>query len=327
MKIIIALLVSVLTHAGFTMDPPRVDPPQPSQEKRDDEMSGELVKEVAPGVYAGQTQVGNETVYFGMEKIDDVNIEQWDKYKRQAEKLTTKNGGLLTNWSIFHKQNIRPPFSERIQKRTGFSDENEYAHFMDKLDAVVDANQNIVGLLIGIPTGIAGFNIKADGNSYVVYASKKPVTGRFPFPVELPIEISLKKFYEYFGDILMIVKSEVKPDADSYANRGIFKNPISFIEDGNKYPGLSMKLHGFSAAVVHHIFKNKQYMSVAPAPAMRSIIVKMPGWQRGDLIIDGKDILDFSPEELEKFKSLEPFAREPGFHIKLEALIRLYKGK
>lgn len=125
----------------------------------------------------------------------------------------------------------------------------------------------------------------------------------------------------------MIVRSEVEHGDNAYTNRGIFKNPISFIEDGNKYPGLSMKLHGFSAVVVDQFSKDKQYMSVAPAPAMRALIVKVPGWQRGDLIIDDKDFLDFSPEELDKYKTLEVFPREPSFKIKIEALIRLYKGK
>lgn len=76
MKMIIVLLITVLTHAGFTMDLPSIETP-PSQEGYSDDMSGEIVKEVAPGVYAGQTKVGNEIVYFGMEKIDELNIENW----------------------------------------------------------------------------------------------------------------------------------------------------------------------------------------------------------------------------------------------------------
>lgn len=64
---------------------------------------------------------------------------------------------------------------------------------MDKLDAAVQANKNIVDAIRGIPVGIAGFQINSDGNTYVVYSSKKPVTGRFPFPADLPQWIPLKK--------------------------------------------------------------------------------------------------------------------------------------
>ena len=326
MKALFFILIMLFNFSGHSMDI-SLKENLPSYEIYPGGITTEFFGEVAPGVYAGQTRVGNEIVYFGMERVDEKNIENWNKYVRYSDSLTKNSRGILAVWPS-HIAKIREvPFSQ-LQKITGFTEESELSEFLDKLEKVVQENKNIVDGLKGVPTGIAGFSIQADGNYYVVYVSKKPVTSRFPFPDNLPEFFpSLKKYYEYFGDLLMIVRSEIETDGDSYSNRGIFKNPISFIEDGNKYPGLSMKLHGFSALVAQHISKNKQYMSVAPAPAMRSIILKNKGWHPGDLTIDGRDFFDFSPEELNDFKDTKNvFAKEPHFRIKIDALIRLFRG-
>jgi len=216
-----------------------------------------------------------------MEKVDSENKVWWDKYKDISKRLTDRDRGIMSVWSRLKGKRTS---YDLIKDVTGFT-EDEYVKFMDKLDEVVRNSKSVECMpgaflpsvacaLLGVPAGVVGFQISDDGNNYVVYASKKTVMGRYAFPKDMPAFISLKKYYDYFKDIIMIVRSEFKPGDISYNNRGIFKNPISFIEDGDKYPGLSMKLHGFSAAAIHHIAKNAQYMTVNPIAAMRGIIMK-----------------------------------------------------
>lgn len=326
MKAFFLSLIVFLSFSGHSMEVPQKQI-LPPHEIDSSDITTQFFGEVAPGVYAGQTKVGHEIVYFGMERVDRYNVDNWDKYKNCTQRLTANSRGILAVWPSIIPEIREVPFGD-LKQVTGFTDESELLDFLDKLEKVVHENKNVIVALQKIPTGLAGFYIEDDGNFYVVYASKKPVTGRFPFPDNLPSSLPLKKYYEYFGDLLMVVRSQIKPDEDSYGNRGIFKNPISFIEDGNKYPGLSLKLHGFSAVVAQYISKDKQYMDVEPAPAMRRILVMNKDWKPGDLMIDGRDFFDYSQEELNKFKDLRVvMALEPQFHIKIEALIRLFKGE
>lgn len=294
------------------------------------EATSDLFKEVAPGVYAGQTKVGNEIVYFGMERLDQENLENWNKYKTNTRYKTQEGRGIFHVLALQCIEKIFPPFI-KMQQRTGFADETEYLAYRNKVCEAVDKNANIPAAIAGIPGGIMGFMPDDTGDYYVVYASRKPINGRFPFAKDIPSSISLTQYYSFYQDILMSVGSENEKSTNKYENRGIFKNPISFIEDGDKYPGLSLKLHGFSAAVASHIFKNKQYMFVIPVPAMTRVLLGVKGWQRGDFLIDDKDLNDYSPGELEaiKIRSGPPISvgvGEPRIHIKIDALMKLYSG-
>lgn len=281
--------------------------------------------EVAPGVYAAKSNIGGNDVYFGMEKIDKLNEFKWRRYADMADYLTKTSRGILAVWPTFISRGKNIPYDQGIGEATDFN-ELEFNNYIEKIKNVLKDNERALSVIKGVPIGVAGFST-AGKDKYVAYASKKPILGRFPFPSELPLWISLKKYYEYFGDLLMIVGSDIKPGSLSYENRGIFRNPISVIEDGNKYPGLSMKLHEFTALSAHTINSNTKYLVVDPAPSMRAIIVNFKGWQRGDLIINGKDLLDYSPEEISIFKNPnEPMAPEPTFKLRVEKLIDSFKN-
>ncbi len=297
------------------------------------------IHEVAPGVYAGQAKVGNEIVYFGMEKIDADNKGPWIKYARMARNISEGNliRWLKDSYLNLRRQKVGFMYNADIEF-SGFTNE-EYNRYLDKIDEVVK-NSNIVivdgeklpsviNALKGLHMGVRGFSTRTDGNNYVIYASKKPVKGKYPFPnlpKDLTLPMTLKQHYHSFGDILMSVGSEYIAGSASYENRGIFKNPISFIEDGSKYPGLSMKLHGFSGAVIQYISKDARYMEVRPVPAMARIIINTKGWNQGDILINNKDVLEYTPEDLEKSVSgAIGYPIEPHFKIKIEALISLFK--
>jgi hypothetical protein len=325
MKRFFTFLLALLPFSLWAMDM------APQSKINQEEYSKEeaLFTEVAPGIYAGQTKVGNETVYFGMEKLDEESINDWNNFGIQTNKFTTYSSGLLWFFSTASARSIKISFGEALQTQTGFTKE-EYSLFTKKTDEAVQKNPNIPNAIAGIPLGVAGFLSSGEKNYYVVYASRKPVQGRFPFPKDIPSSISLKEYFGYYGDIIMCLGSWDHPPSRIYKNRGIFKNPLSFIIDGNKYPGLSLKLHGFSAVVASYIFRDKQYMVVKPIPFMTRILLGVKGWQRGDVFIYGKDLMDYTPDELEDVKEgKEPSTsnqEEPRFQIKIEALIKLYKG-
>lgn len=323
MKRFFTLIMMLIPFSLLAMEPD-------TNQEENHEVASDLFTEVAPGVYAGQAKVGNEIVYFGMEKVDAENEGDWFNYSRTTAIKTVKGRGAFWGLTAASARGMKQAFGENIQSATGFADEQEYLAFMEKVDQATRNNKKLPNVISGIEGGTAGFFPSSDENYYVVYASRKPVQGRFPFPKNLPSFISLKQYNEIYGDIIMSVGSRDNPASNYYVNRGIFKNPLSFIIDGNKYPGLSLKLHGFSAAVASHIFKNKDYMFVKPISSMTRVLLRVQGWQRGDVLIDSKDLMDYGDDELEVIKEREGETfyegqGEPHFLIKIEALIRLYR--
>lgn len=326
MKRLFTILLPLLPFSLWAMDIPH----QPHTIQAENSQEEALFTEVAPDVYAGQTKVGNEIVYFGMEKLDEESMNDWNNFGIRTNSFTSYGSGLLWGFSTASARGVKIFFSEALQTSTGLTKE-EYSLFVEKVDEAVQKNPNIPNAIAGIPVGVAGFLSSGSQDYYVVYASRRPVQGRFPFPKNLPSSISLKQYHRYYGDIIMCVGSWDHPPSNTYKNRGIFKNPLSFIIDGNKYPGLSLKLHGFSAVVASQIFQNKQYMAVKPIPSMTRILLGVNGWQRGDVFIYGKDLMDYRSDELEYIKEgIEPLTYnqdhdEPKFQIKIDALIKLYK--
>ncbi len=258
----------------------------------------ELVQEVAPGIYAGQKKIGEEIVYFGVERVESDNELKWRQYAGCSDLIGgSARGGLLKVLALSSKLGVWILF-DKVKDVTGFN-EQEYIEYMNKLDAVIHSRPSVVDALEGVGEGVAGFSLSFDGHHYVVYASKKPITGRFVFIENAEKCFPLKDFYESYGNLLKSVRLQDNPDTNRYSNRGIFRNPISFIEDGSKYPRISMKLHGFSAVFAKKFLKGKEYMTVRPVISMRKILLDIKGWQRGEVLINKKDLFDHSPEELD----------------------------
>ncbi len=259
------------------------------------------VTKVAEGVYAGQgTASSGEIVYFGMELVDSSNIVGWERYVTHAKFMTADSSGKILVYSMRSEPGLRSPYSEGIKEDSGFTEE-EYTSYMDNLYNKGFYKPEKYAGLRGVPSGAAGFYIEDDGNYYVVYASKKPVTGKFNFPKTEEF-IRLKDFNRIYDDILMSVRSSDSPGTDSYSNRGILRNPKSFIDGG--YAGLALKLHGFSAAVAKQIFKDKKFMVVSPTEVMQKILDKA-----------------LKPEDVKK---TEGTMGETNNHINIDALAKFY---
>lgn len=330
--------------------------------------------EVAPGIYAGKRLIGQEMVHFAMERIEEDNELQWITYRRSAMALTQwgrriNARGLLLNCIEFSSLGKQ----YECEQRSGFS-KQEYNDFINKLNNVVqdykevpvyrmyedhlfvdqvkkpEKTKSIVNAIPAVCDGAGGFMEDAfSGNCeyilshernkkyFATYASKKPITGKFPF--KLPTieirkpypDITLKEHYQYFEDIIMTVGSTFENGKDWFENRGKFKNPISFIEDRGKYPNLSLLLSSFSACVSKHICNDIQRMIVSPQPVMRSIffkgILEQRKYKRGDLLINEKDVEDYDLEAINQFKDGQFFTAgrpEVPLSIKTSVLIEFY---
>lgn len=176
-----------------------------------------LVQEIAPGVYTGQAKVGNEVVYFGMEKIDEKNYDNWLNYVYFTLEMSHPMAGIISQIA----KNPQLPFDENIKKLSGFSSVEEYNRYVKKVSKFAK-NKDISKLFFGIRGASNGLQLNPDGNNYFVYASRKPVNGRFQFPNFTREPITLTEYYSYFGDILMVVTSRDEVGTDHYRNRGIF---------------------------------------------------------------------------------------------------------
>src|SRR5436190_12053832 len=231
----------------------------PAQAMEEVDTQDSLCKKIAPGVYAGKKTVGNETVYFGMEKVHGGNIKQWDKYVKLTDTFTDNNG-CLNCWRCAFAgiPQYRIPSYDIVQHITGFT-ETEHNDFMNVVKTYVENDRNEGKAIREIASKTVGFCITTDKptrTDYVVYASKKPITGEFLFSTNfLEEKVLLKQYLQYFKDLLMIVGSMIPAneyiyDKCVYVNNGLFENPLSLIQDGKKYPGLAIQLHAFSAVAV-----------------------------------------------------------------------------
>ncbi len=273
------------------------------------------VTQVANGVCAGKgTATSRETVYFGMELVDQSNIDQWRRYRDHANYMVRDSRGVMVVSATLSEPERRHAYDESIKEVTGFS-EAEYTAYMKDLYEKGLYKKEKLNAINGVRTGIVAFNLTEDGKTYVVYASKKPVTGKFPFPITNSF-ITLKDFDIIYDDILMSVGSEDIPKTLVYHNRGIFRNPKSFIDGG--YKGLSLKLHGFSAAVA--ILSGKQYMVVNAAPAMQEVLNKH--LKPKDAFIDKQIPAEY--QECIPSGAFEKGILDVPYLIKIDALARFY---
>lgn len=234
------------------------------------------VEEIMDGVYAGQgVAVSGEPVYFGMEKVTEENRKKWQAYRDIAyNRMTLDSRGLMCGIALYCSPEKRTHWSaQQIEEVFGFTAQ-EYEQYCDYLyEHGFDKNKKHKTLCIG--GGAVGFEPTTTYSSYVAYASKSPVQGCFPFFKDAEDRtITLNRFNEAYNDLLISVGSWNFDDNGDcrYINRGIFRNPKTIIDGG--YTGLSLKLHGFTAAVAKKYFPDKKYMAVAASPTMYRLIEK-----------------------------------------------------
>jgi hypothetical protein len=191
-------------------------------------------QQIAPGVYKAESYTADgEKIDLFMELLTPSNIETWNTYRMRA-------GSIARDL----QRNCEPHSS--------------------KWKALGE-----------VPRGAYAKNFSL--GEYVVYASKHGA--EYTLPIITQHSDSVKDFEQNYNNILMSVNAEFEPKETvfgfvmneiSYTNRGIFRNPVSIIE--NTHKGLAMILHGFSAAVAQKFFPEKEYMEVSPIASMQYIL-------------------------------------------------------
>ena len=115
-----------------------------------------IIHRTLDGVYhSAITRVNNEKLYFGMELLDEDNIDKWNHYKTDVYWFTTRGRGLFSVLPFLCKKNP-PIFDAQLAEVTGFCEE-EYNNYMKDLcdkKMYLPRNEN---LLDAISSGIAGF--------------------------------------------------------------------------------------------------------------------------------------------------------------------------
>ncbi len=237
-------------------------PHSPTKKDRAEEND---VHQVAEGVYAAQIVTNKgETIYFGMELLDESSQTNWIRYKDHTDYLTKRNRGILTAYAQPEENYIN------YQEVTGYTDE-EFAIYISKFKQTKQKNKNLLECIEGIGSGVVGFSPFADGKRYVAYISTTPITGKRDFSQQ-PNDrfITLKMYNEIYKGLIMSVGVD-GGEALGYQNRGIFRNPDSFINGGHEH--ISLILHACTAAVMFKFFGRK-YFVVSPVKAMHTLLAK-----------------------------------------------------
>src|SRR3990167_4340761 len=211
------------------------------------------LKKISEGVYAGKgTTTGGEQIYFGMELLTLESSKYWNQYKMRTDAIISYNSFMYCAL----RKNLRAHPNTEILKAedTGFTN-LELENFLSIIEEAKKKRPTIATLIDEIGSATSAFNTDVDPDSYdgpqpdkyVAYVSKKPVTGRYPFKDMPKIGGRLKQYIEAYDDLLMCVGVINRPGR-TYENRGIFRNPISFLHAS--YKGISLKLHDFTAVVM-----------------------------------------------------------------------------
>jgi len=302
--------------------------------------SNDLIQEICPGVYSskGVTKVG-EPFYFGIELIDQSNLENWRRYNRHIGYMVNRYRGVLSNMAKCSAPENR---SKNNEEDTGFTD-HEFETYSDRLFTLgFKKGSDKLTTLENVESAKIAFELNESSETekyYVAYLSKKPIIGKFLFS-HLDDKITLKKFLTVYDDLVISIRVTFKPQNIHYETRGITKNPKSIVDEN--YRGISPVLFGYIGHVATKIFPNIKFMHTRPIPAMHRILCSTfspqemyvddgtCGFPPATIVIDknGKE------EIIETFKSSEFIAREvlpshPEFcfdrphYIKIEAVKRL----
>lgn len=235
----------------------------------------------------------NVNIYFGMERlVSDRQIANWKTYSEYACGLSHQSTGVLGKMMRYSDPMIRKEdnISYDTYAWTGISEErfDEMMRYFESVKAYKSSGP-ARETMSGVCAGSQEFTKLATKGNYVIYASKRPVNGVFPFPILPPEMINMKNkaivlkipdFDHYFNNILMAMIAQDMPQSPLFHHRGIFVNPLLLTVPDKTYRGISLKLHAFSSKVFLEEF-GKKYMVVSPIRAMEKILV--PAFSKGEI--------------------------------------------
>jgi len=229
---------------------------------------------IQDGVFGATFNKDEETLFLRMVLLTEQNEKCWTLFKRTNCWLANENSGPLSGLvTLAGKENY--PKYEQVKEVTGFTEE-EYTTFTEKAIKLKNkTNGKIVNILKANSVGSNHMCTWFEPGklNYIVYVTKNP---NFSIQNVDMKEKNIKNFIESYSDILISVGSDFSNE-HNFHNRGISRNPHWVLEE--KFSGLSMDLHGFTAAVADKFFPKMTHMLVKPVGSMQCIIKKhlLPG--------------------------------------------------
>lgn len=231
------------------------------------------VEIICDGVYTAEgIALSGEKIYFGLERLENTDKIKWGYYKNST--VTLINGevadiriGSLLDIAIrvndmqelreFLKSTDRPIYWSSNEAK--FED---LCNNLKKRKITLDSSK--AKELLAIPHASNGMNINFQ--THIVYVSKIPITGRISFNSQT---IGFEGYVDKYSNLIMSVGTTI---SNIVENRGIFKNPLSVIEEG--YAGIAMMAHSFTCMVIQKHWPEVSIFKVRPLKKMAEIFLR-----------------------------------------------------
>lgn len=225
------------------------------------------IKVTSDNVYHASVKIPEtgEQIYLAMEPVTADNIDQWNLYSYDMYWFTAANRGLSVVLPLLSKN--PPNYDASLSEVTGFTQE-EYNMYMQDLHNKEFFSEKKAQSLNHVAGGVAGFTFGP--GDFISYVSKTPIIGKFQFANRNRSWITLKEFQSHYANLIMTLRTSMLRD-NVCNNRGIFRNPNSIVEGGNR--NVSMLLHRFVAHVAFRFFDMK-FLSMSALPKMASILCR-----------------------------------------------------
>lgn len=281
------------------------------------ENTGYPIERISEGIYGMSFQKDGETLHLRMEQLTKATSQCWKHYQNYSKFVASGSCDVLSNLvKLIGKGKV--PDYKKVQDVTGFT-EAEYEAFVEKARISQEKTDGKIGEVLAKTSHGSNHmhtSYSEEEDNYIIYVTKNP-----DFSIETAdkvareTELTLKNFIEAYEDLLITVGTDFTKNSSFYT-RGISRNPHWIFEQ--KYSGLSMLLHGFSALVAQTFYPHKKEMQVKPLSSMQNIIAKKV--QPGEGYVEsenGKIDLTELPQENGSFEY-------PMTHIKTSALTRIF---
>ncbi len=228
-------------------------------------------------------------------------------------------------------ENSQENFNSLVEKAKNNEEDRNSNTALEKFRRI-----KIKTVLVGIRGGVMGLETGAASNcfNYIFnrfnytakrfnYISKKPVTGFYPFP---KLEDSgndysqIGLYIKFYGNIIMCIGSFQRKNDDAYEHRGIFRNPISVLE--NNYKGVALYLHAFTAAAWKKSHPEAKTMYVYPDKNvyMENLLEKEYGKSMKSTTGFSKESMEMTQEPSEGSFSLG----DAGYKIPVDDLLQRF---
>lgn len=174
--------------------------------------------------------------------------EGWENYKNSVQLLLMGGnkylgatfGSIIQLYDALQKEGQVKDFLQTHDVPSFWTqDDILFPFFMHQLQH----NQIKVEALRDITNGSSGLNVKIQ--THIVYATKTQQP--WNRDKDIPPDFTFHHFYELYQDIIMCVGVTI--GEKQVENRGIFRNPLSVVEQ--TYRGIAMNLHQFTCECVY----------------------------------------------------------------------------